>query len=91
MSRQPGIWLAIFFLSYGVYEASMAAFFQFVRGALGVAVPYLGVAVLLAVAAVALYLWWKRTQDEEARMLTAQWSGRFETLKSDMEAFLRSV
>ena len=88
--RQPGLWLLIFVCSYAVYQLTFMGVLFLVEG------DPIGVWMLLAGAAfaggaVALYLRWRSQQAVEAEGLSNEWDKRYESLKAEMEAFLRSV
>jgi len=89
--RQPGLWFLMFFISYGIYGLALYGVFQLGTGNLPVGGLFFGVAMVLVYVVFALYLRWKRQQDEESKTVSDEWSGRYETLRSEMEAYLRGV
>lgn len=86
--RKPLLWLLVFFLSYGAFEAGLTAFVLWSQGQQpGGFISSVVCAGLILLAAASYWVFNKRL-DTEMKQTLSVWNERYETLKSDMERIL---
>lgn len=91
MLREPAQWLLIFFAGYEAIILALGAVSEMMHDDYNHAVGYLvGSAVLFSVA-IAIYLMWRKTRNEEDSATVAEVNKRLQSLKAEMEKYLGSV
>ena len=91
MFRQPGQWLLIFFATLMGGALAFAGIVELISGRVQDSVLPLAISVALGCLVAVLYLTWKRRTQEESKSTLGSWSARYETLKTEMETYLRGV
>ncbi len=90
MFGKPGHWLLIFFLSFYAVGAGMIGIIQLSRGS-DYASVFLALSAICGLLAVFMYLWWRKRQEAEDKATMTDQIGRLQTLKTEMERYLRGV
>ena len=88
MLREPGQWLLIFFAGYEAINLALGAASEMMHDDYKHAVGYLVVSAVLFGVAVAIYLRWRKTRNEEDNATVAEVNKRLQSLKAEMEKYL---
>jgi len=91
MFREPGSWLLIFFFSAYAVLFALAGAIDFWQGNTVSALLILAVSVASGSVAALTYVRWKRHREVDDGSTVADVTKRFETLKTEMEDYIRSV
>lgn len=91
MFRDPGSWLLIFFFSYFALALGLGGAVDLWRGQLSNASVFLGMSAGLGSLAVFTYHRWRKHQSEQDEGMIEGLAKHIQTLKVEMETYLRSV
>ena len=88
MLREPAQWLLIFFASYEAISFAAGGVSEIMHDDHKNAVGYLVVSAVLISVAVAIYLRWRKTRNEEDNATVVEVNKRLQSLKAGMEKYL---
>jgi hypothetical protein len=91
MFREPGTWMLIFVFSYMGISFCVGGAITLFQGNLTVGGLLMAISILLFSSSAFLYLRWRNSKAEEDLTVSADWTARLDSLKAEMEAYLRGV
>jgi hypothetical protein len=86
--RRPFFWLALFFLSYGAFEAGLVGAFMIAEGQLASSIIAAIVCGTLIALGVLAYRVWRNRLNMEMKQTLSDWNARYDAIQRDMEKLL---